>query len=107
MIGYLTLACAILIEVGGTLCLRMASTGSRAWWALVVAGYATAFVLLSVTLSLGVPLTVAYGVWTASGVALTAILSKILFKEKLTWLMALGIVFIAVGALFIELGRGA
>ncbi|HEV7184170.1 MAG TPA: SMR family transporter [Leifsonia sp.] len=105
--GYLALGGAILIEVGATLCLRMASKGNRAWWLLVVAGYVAAFVLLSVTLSLGVPLTVAYGIWTACGVALTAVLSNVLFKEKLSWMMAIGIVLIAIGVLCVELGRSS
>ncbi|MGO4533640.1 DMT family transporter [Leifsonia sp. 2MCAF36] len=105
MIGYFALACAIVIEVGGTLALRMASTGRRAWWLLVIANYGAAFTLLSVALGVGVPLTVAYGVWTACGVALTAVLSRVLFKERLTWIMATGIVLIAAGVLCIELGH--
>lgn len=107
MIGYAALACAIVIEVGGTLALRMASSGRRAWWTLVITCYAVAFTLLSVVLAVGVPLTVAYGVWTASGVALTAILSRVLFKERLTWTMAAGIVLISAGVLCIELGRAS
>lgn len=47
---------------------------------------------------------VAYGIWAAAGVALTAILSRILFKEPLTWVMGLGIILIAGGVLLIELG---
>ena len=70
----------------------------------MVVGYVTAFTLLSLTLAQGVPLGVAYGIWAASGVALTAILSKFLFKEPFTWLMGLGIVFIVGGVLLIELG---
>lgn len=105
MIGYLALACAIAIEVGGTLGLRMASNGRRSWWVLVLACYAVAFALLSVALATGVPLTIAYGVWTAAGVALTAILGRVLFKETLTWTMAAGILLIAAGVLCIELGR--
>ena len=52
----------------------------------------------------GMALGVAYGIWAASGVALTAILSKFLFKEPFTWLMGLGIVLIVGGVLCIELG---
>jgi len=47
---------------------------------------------------------VAYGVWSASGVALTAIVAKLLFKDPLTKLMGLGIIFIVGGVLLIELG---
>lgn len=51
------------------------------------------------------PLSVAYGVWTAAGVALTAILGKYLFKEPFTWVMALGVALIMGGVLLVEMGR--
>ena len=98
------LGAAIVCEVVATLCLRMASTGRRIWYAPVAVGYLIAFVMLSITLNEGLGLGVAYGIWAASGVALTAILSKFLFKEPFTWLMGLGIVLIVGGVLCIELG---
>jgi small multidrug resistance pump len=48
----------------------------------------------------------AYGIWAASGVALTAIASKYLFEEPFTKVMAAGIVMIAAGVLLVELGTG-
>jgi small multidrug resistance pump len=98
------LAGAILIEVVATLSLR-ASDGFRrkAWIAPVVAGYLTSFYLLWVSLSLGMPVGIAYGVWTACGVALVAIVARFLFSEPLTWVMALGIGLIVAGVLTIEM----
>lgn len=55
------------------------------------------------TLAEGVPLGVAYGIWAAAGVAIMAVLSKILFKEPLNWLMGLGILIVG-GVLHFELG---
>ena len=52
----------------------------------------------------GMPVGVAYGIWSATGVALTAVLAKILFDEPFTWLMGLGVVAIAGGVLLIEIG---
>lgn len=98
------LVAAILCEVTGTISLRMASTGRRVWWVVVGAGYVLAFVMLSVALANGLPLGVAYGIWAAAGVALTAVLSRILFKEPLTWVMGFGIVLIICGVLLIEFG---
>ncbi|WP_229052009.1 multidrug efflux SMR transporter [Aeromicrobium sp. Leaf350] len=98
------LVVAILTEVAATLSLRMASTGSRAWFGVVGVGYLAAFTALSLSLSEGMNLGVAYGIWAASGVALTAVLSRILFQEALTWVMSLGIVLIATGVLLVELG---
>ena len=47
---------------------------------------------------------VAYGIWTAVGVALTAVLSRCLFDEPLTRTMLLGIGLIATGVVLLELG---
>ena len=52
----------------------------------------------------GLGLGVAYGIWAASGVALTAVASKALFKEPLTALMMGGIALIIAGVLLVELG---
>ena len=95
---------AILIEVVATLALR-ASDGFRkkAWLVPVIAGYVASFYLLSVSLSMGMPVGIAYGVWTACGVALVAILARFLFSEPLTWTMAAGIALIVAGVLTIEL----
>ncbi len=103
MIAWLALTGAIAFEVFGTVSLRLAVDKKR-WYAAVVVGYAVAFTLLGVTLANGMPLGVAYGIWSAVGVAVTAVLSRILFKEPLTWLMGLGIVLIVGGVLLIETG---
>ena len=100
---WLFLIGAIIFEVVGTLSLRMAVDKKR-WYVGVAVGYVLAFTMLSLALAGGMALGVAYGIWAASGVALTAILSKLLFKEPFTWLMGLGIVLIVGGVLCIELG---
>jgi small multidrug resistance pump len=105
--GWLFLIGAIIAEVSGTLSLRMASSGKRRWWVAVAVGYTIAFTMLIFTLSSGMALGVAYGIWAASGVALTAIFSKLLFKEHLTLVMSIGIAVVIGGVLMIELGSGA
>ena len=101
---WLYLAGAILIEVASTLSLRVASTGRRRWYVTVVIGYVASFSLLSLALNEGLGIGVAYGIWTAVGVALTAVLSKVLFDEPLTRTMVLGIALIASGVVLLELG---
>ena len=98
------LVSAILIEVFATLSLR-ASDGFRkkAWIVPVVVGYLASFYLLWVTLSLGMPVGIAYGVWSACGVALVAVTARFLFKEPLTLMMGLGIALIVGGVLMIEM----
>lgn len=101
---WLTLGAAIVLEVVATLSLR-ASEGFRrkAWILPVVVGYLASFTLLWFTLSLGMPVGVAYGIWTACGVALVAIIARLVFSEPLTWVMALGIALIVGGVLTIEM----
>ena len=102
--SWLLLGGAILSEVGSTLALRVAAGGRRAWFIPVVLGYLLAFTLLSGALREGMPLGVAYGVWTAAGIVLTALLSRALFREALTPLMLAGMGMIAAGVLLVELG---
>ena len=101
---WLTLAGAIMVEVFATMSLR-ASSGFRnkKWIGPVVVGYLTAFSLMYVTLSLGMPVGVAYGVWSAAGVALVAVIARLLFGEPLTPVMIGGIGLIIAGVLTIEL----
>ena len=94
---------AITVEVAATLSLKAALTGPF-WYLIVVAGYASALVLLAVCLRLGMPVGVAYGIWGASGVAATALLAALIFGESLTPLMMAGIVFIVAGVLVVENG---
>ena len=98
------LAAAIAIEVIATLSLR-ASDGFRkkAWIAPVTLGYLASFYLLWLSLSLGMPVGIAYGIWTACGVALVAVIARYLFSEPLTWVMVLGIGLIVAGVLTIEM----
>lgn len=95
------LGLAIVSEITGTLSLRVAARGRPAWYAALGVGYLAALGLLSLALDRVLGLGVAYGIWAASGVALTAVLSRLIFKEPLTGVMAGGI---AVGVLLIELG---
>ena len=101
---WLALASAILVEVCATLSMR-ASDGfrRRVWIAPVVIGYLISFALLWLTLRLGMPVGIAYGVWTACGVALVAVADRVLFSERLTPLMMAGIVLIICGVLTIDL----
>jgi small multidrug resistance pump len=101
---WLTLAGAIIVEVVATLSLR-ASDGfrKRAWIAPIVVGYLLSFYLLYLSLGLGMPVGIAYGVWSACGVALVAVFARFLFQEPLTLMMTLGIALIIGGVLTIEM----
>jgi small multidrug resistance pump len=97
------LSAAITIEVAATLSLR-ASRDHWGWLVVVVAGYVGAFVLLTLVLRAGIPIGVTYGIWGALGTAGTAVLAAVIFGDPFTWPIALGIVLIIAGVLFLEFG---
>ncbi|MFF5325234.1 DMT family transporter [Janibacter hoylei] len=101
---WLFLIAAIAFEVIATVSLRVAAKGRSAFYAVTALGYLIAFSFLTLALNEGMGLGVAYGIWAASGVALTAIASKMLFKEPLTPMMMGGIALIISGVLLVELG---
>lgn len=102
--AYLLLIAAILSEVAGTLSLRVAAGGRTPFYAAVAVGYILAFTLLAGSLRHGMPLGIAYGIWSAAGVAITAVASRVLFGELLTRTMIGGLVLIMAGVLLVELG---
>jgi small multidrug resistance pump len=103
--GYVFLAGAIASEVVATLSLRASEGFSRLGFsAVVVVGYVVAFVLLSLTLTRGVPLGVAYGIWAAVGVAAVAVLSIPLFGEGLSAIQVGGLVLVVLGVVALEAG---
>jgi small multidrug resistance pump len=102
--AYVFLVAAILCEVMATLSLRVAALGRKPFYVLVVLGYAGGFLGLIGVLRQGLALGLAYGIWVACGVALTAVASKFLFREPLTRRMLAGIGLIVAGVLLVELG---
>lgn len=103
MSAWLLLAAAILSEVAATLSLRGA-LDSPALYAVVAVGYVLSFGLLAQVLKRGMGLGVAYGIWGAAGVVLTALFSAALFDEAFTAPKIIGIVLVAAGVAVVELG---
>lgn len=103
---WLLLLGAISTEVTASLSLKGALE-RPALYAVVVVGYVAAFTFLALVLRAGTPLGVAYGIWGAAGVALTAVLGAAIFGEPLTGLMGIGIAVITGGVLLVELGSQA
>ena len=97
------LAGAILSEVVATLSLRASEGFSRAGpTALMAVGYLVSFVLLAQALKRGMGIGVAYAVWAGVGVALVAILGRVLFNEPLSPVTAAGIALIIGGVVIVE-----
>lgn len=92
----------ISFEVAATLSLR-AAVDHPAWYALVVVGYLASFIFLAAVLRL-MPVGVAYGIWGAGGITLTALLAAVLFQDSLTVPMVIGMGLVIAGVLVVELG---
>jgi len=96
---------AIALEVTATLSLRAAEGFTYPLWLIVVVvGYSGSLWLLSVVLDRGMPVGVAYGIWSAIGVVLTAVLGTVLFGELLGPVQVIGVGVIVVGVLLVEFG---
>jgi small multidrug resistance pump len=100
---WLLLGGAIVSEVSGSLALQ-AALHQPAWYVLVAAGYLASFVFLAAVLRARLPLGVAYGIWGALGVALTAVLGAVIFGETLNAVILAGIALIIGGVLTVEFG---
>jgi small multidrug resistance pump len=97
------LAAAIVTEVAGTVALRGA-LDRPALYVVTMVGWVASFFLLIKVLQAGMPLAVAYGVWSALGVAATAVLATLLFDETFTGVMVLGLGLIVGGVVLVEAG---
>ena len=103
--SWLYLSFSIISEIIGTLSLRASDGFRKKIWILpLTVFYALAFFFLALTIAEGMPVAVAYGIWSAIGVALIALLGRIIWKEPLIPRMIVGLVLIMVGVLLVEIG---
>lgn len=99
------LGCAIVSEVIGTIALRFSVGFSRLGPSLVVViGYLLSFYLLAQVLKRGVPVGVAYGIWSAIGVSLVALIGAVWLGESLTWVQIGGVVLVIAGVAALQSG---
>jgi len=105
VVVFLLLAGAICSEVLGTVSLKLSEGFSRPLpSALVVVGYAAAFVALSWVLKLGLPVGVVYAIWSGAGVALVAIIGAVFLDESFSAVQVIGLALIIGGVVALELG---
>lgn len=94
---WVVLAIAIVLEVCGTICLKMSNGMTRLVPVLgVIAFYVSTFVLMAVsmkTLEVGT----AYAVWAGLGTALITVAGIVLFGESFAWTKLLGTALIIAG----------
>ena len=96
---YLFLTLAIIFEVVGSSFIK-ASDGFTKWFptTIVAVAYLLCFYFLSLALKT-IPLGIAYAIWGGMGIVLTAIISVLVFKQKLDIPAIIGIVLIVAGVI--------
>jgi small multidrug resistance pump len=100
---WLYLFIAILAEVIATSALTPSAGFTRLVPSLlVVVGYGLAFFFMSLALK-GIPVGVAYAIWSGIGMALIAVVGYVIFKQKLDLAAIVGILMIMGGVLVITL----
>src|SRR5262245_26010751 len=105
--GYLFLTIAIVSEVVGTAALKASAEFTKPIPSLiVVAGYAIAFVCLSLTLRT-IPVGIAYAIWAGCGIVLVALVSYALFGQKLDAPALVGIGLITAGVVVVNVFSGS
>lgn len=101
--NYLFLAIAIVSEVIATSSLKASSGFTRLQPSiLVVAGYASAFYFLSLTLRT-IPVAVAYAIWSGVGVALVTVVAWLFYGQRLDRPAILGMSLIVAGVIVLNL----
>jgi small multidrug resistance pump len=102
-VAWLYLAIAILAEVIATSALKASDGFTRAGpTAIVAAGYAVAFYFLSLALR-GMPIGVAYAVWSGVGIVLISVIGWRLYGQVLDGPALAGIGLIVAGVLVLKL----
>ncbi|MGB8857165.1 MAG: multidrug efflux SMR transporter [Burkholderiales bacterium] len=100
---WIFLSFAIVAEVIATTALRAADGFTRVTPALiVVAGYATSFYFLSLTLRT-IPMGVTYAIWSGVGIVLISIAGFVIYNQRLDAAALTGIGLILAGVLVMQL----
>ncbi len=101
--NYLFLAAAIIFEVIGTSFLKKTEQFTRPLPTIVFAvSIILSFYLLSFALK-GIPIGVAYAIWSAAGIIMIALAGYFIYKQSLDLPAILGIAFIMIGVIIINL----
>lgn len=100
---WIYLGVAIISEVMATSALKASEGFSRLWPSVVVvAGYASAFFFLSLTLKT-IPVGIAYAIWSAAGVALIALVAWLFLGQTLDVPAIIGLLLIVAGVVVLNL----
>ena len=99
---WLILSLAILLEVCGTVCLKLSHGMTRPLPVVgVVVFYLSTFTLMSLCLK-NLEIGTVYAVWSGAGTALVAIIGILYFAESFNWMKILGLSLVIAGVIFLH-----
>ncbi len=102
---WLLLVSAIALEVAGTTSMKLSQGFTRLVPSvLLFVCYVASFVALTLALK-KIEVSVAYAVWAGVGTALVAAIGIVYFREELTALKLVSLLFIIVGVVSLNLGE--
>lgn len=102
MKSYLFLAAAILCETIGTSFLKKTEQFSKPIPTIIfIVAMAASFYLLSIALK-GIPVGIAYAIWSAVGIVFISLVGYFIYRESLDFPALLGIGFIIAGVVIIN-----
>ncbi|MBF7684580.1 QacE family quaternary ammonium compound efflux SMR transporter [Acinetobacter sp. B10A] len=103
LVAYLLLACAIITEVIGSTFLVKSEGFTKLVPSLaMIICLSAAFFFLSLVIKT-IPLGIAYAIWAGVGIVLTACIGYFVFKQSLDMPALIGIGFIVIGVVIINL----
>ncbi|MBN2702040.1 MAG: multidrug efflux SMR transporter [Methylothermaceae bacterium] len=104
MLAWFMLLLAILLEVSGTLAMKLSDGFSRPWFAvLTVIFYLASFAVLAWVLK-RLEIGIAYAVWAGLGTVLVALLGVVIFQESISWIKMVSISLVVIGVIGLYLG---
>jgi small multidrug resistance pump len=99
---WLILSLAILLEVCGTICLKLSHGMTRPLPVVgVVIFYLSTFTLMSLCLK-NLEIGTVYAVWSGAGTALVAIIGILYFAESFNWMKILGLSLVIAGVILLH-----
>jgi len=102
MMQWAILFVAIVAEVIATSALKQAKGFTRLWPSVIVVScYSLSLYLLAQTLE-AIPVSIVYGIWSGSGVALITLVGRYYFKQVLDRPALIGIALIVSGVLVLQ-----
>ena len=102
MAGYSYLAVAIVLEVCGTVCIKLSDGFSNTLPSIgTFIFYIGSFWALAMALK-SLEVSTAYAIWSGVGTALIAAIGIAVFKEDLNWLKVASVCFIIVGVVGLQ-----